>query len=58
MGKKQEQVRGYIDRIIALNKEASRCDCDCLQYSYKCGTKIQKSVSLPIVGMEPAVKKQ
>lgn len=45
--KTREQVRGYIDEIIAfMIKEAGRCDCDCLQYSYECGHKrIQKSVS-------------
>ena len=48
MGKKaREQVRGYIDEIIAfMIKKQGRCDCDCLQYSYECGHKrIQKSVS-------------
>ena len=42
--KTREQVRGYIDEIIAfmIKKQVD----DCLQYSYECGHKrIQKSVS-------------
>ena len=57
-GKTREQVRDILTNYSIYDKEAGRCDCDCLQYSYECGHKEYRSqFPLPIVGMEPAVKK-